>query len=77
MSPGGENGMHHHPDCEECIYVLSGDIEHTVDGRAIRQSAGDFLAVPVGVQHGTKNIGNSQAELMIAFSSGNREFVPA
>jgi quercetin dioxygenase-like cupin family protein len=42
LNTGGENPKHHHPDCEEVLYLLHGELEHTIDGLVVRQSPGDF-----------------------------------
>ena len=34
MKPGGSNPAHRHPNCEEVLHVLEGDVEHYVEGIA-------------------------------------------
>ena len=76
MKPGGANDAHHHPNCEEVLYLLRGRVEHCIGGEMVVQEAGDFVTVPAGVSHQSTNISEEEADLIIAFSSDAREFVP-
>ncbi|MBE5808137.1 MAG: cupin domain-containing protein [Clostridiales bacterium] len=50
---GSEGAAHTHPHCQN-TYVLSGRYEFTVDGETVTVAAGDTLAFPPNVVHGTK-----------------------
>ncbi len=76
MKPGASNEAHHHPNCEEVLYLLRGRVEHRIGEEVVVQEIGDFVTVPVGVSHQSTNISDEQADLIIAFSSEAREFVP-
>lgn len=76
MKPGATNDRHFHPNCEEVMYVQQGLLEHRIGEEVVRQQPGEFLTVPANTPHSTTNIGEGEAELMIAFSSGAREFIP-
>jgi len=74
IRPGRENPRHQHPNCEEVLHVLSGNISHSIgEDQAFEMRPGDTIAVPVGVMHNARNIGKEDAVLMIAFSSPVRE----
>ena len=65
---GGPGRSHHsHPDCEECIHVLSGTgLFCTEDGeRPLRP--GDTVLVPPGERHHTRNTGQQPLELLCFF----------
>jgi quercetin dioxygenase-like cupin family protein len=74
MKPGEMNDRHRHPNAEEALYLLTGRLRHDLDGKSIIQEAGDFLAIPPGSIHRSTNIGEEEADLIIAFSSGDRHF---
>lgn len=76
MKPGATNDRHFHPNCEEVLYVQQGLLEHRIAESVVRQQPGEFLTIPVNTPHSTTNIGEGEAELIIAFSSGAREFIP-
>ena len=42
---------HHHDDCEEAFYIVSGQLNFEVDGEAISARAGSFVVVPRGARH--------------------------
>ncbi len=73
---GGENPRHGHLNCEEVLYLLAGELEHTFGDRVVRMRAGDVLRVPAGVFHNARSVGEVDADMMVAYSSARRDFVP-
>src|SRR5262245_13084097 len=55
--PGEANPRHYHPNCEELLFVLSGECDHSFEERSVRLSAGDLIRVPAGVRHNAVNTG--------------------
>ena len=49
---GGTGAVHSHQHCQN-TYILSGHFRFTVDGEDIEVAAGDTLAFPANVPHGT------------------------
>lgn len=72
IKPGMCNPRHGHPNCDEVLYLLDGTLEHTLGDETIVMHAGDTLSVKRGVFHNARNIGNSDAQLFVAFSSADR-----
>ena len=68
------NPKHSHPNCEEVPYLLCGRLEHTVGDRTVILEAGDTLVVRPGVPHNAINIGDEDADMIVVYSSGEREF---
>ena len=64
IAPGQLAPRHSHPG-EEIIYVLEGELEYALDGKApVTLKAGDVLFIPYGVIHSAKNVGTGRgAEL--------------
>jgi quercetin dioxygenase-like cupin family protein len=73
--PGSQNPVHYHPNCEEVLYMLAGQGEHSFDGEMIELRAGSTLRVPAGVRHNLRNTGSETIVCLVAFSSGRRETV--
>ena len=71
---GSSNPRHAHDSCEEALYLLSGELDHTVGAESIRLSAGDTLVVPAGVFHNARSVGGVDADMIVAYSSGTRDF---
>jgi quercetin dioxygenase-like cupin family protein len=72
-----ENPRHYHPNCDEVLQVLEGRIEHACGSQWVLMEEGDTISIPAGVVHNARNIGEGQAVLLIAFSSPDRQTVPA
>ena len=76
LKPGQANPKHYHPNCEEILHVLSGKIDHFVDGQGwLPMVEGDTITIPQGVWHHARNTGETDAHLLIAFSSADRKTV--
>ncbi len=70
------NPIHYHPNCEEVLHVLTGQIEHYIDGEGwFAMNAGDSITIPANLKHGARNIGDGEAHLLIAFSSPDRQTI--
>jgi quercetin dioxygenase-like cupin family protein len=72
---GGSNAAHYHPNCEEIVYVLEGEIQHTLGDEVTTLWAGDVIVVPRNMHHRIINDGSKACRLLVMFSSPEREFV--
>ncbi|RMF90029.1 MAG: cupin domain-containing protein [Nitrospinota bacterium] len=75
INPGQSNPLHFHPNCEELLYVLSGECEHTVGEAVFPLKAGMMLRIPPGVKHKALATGKAPLTVVISFSSGDRQTV--
>ena len=76
FEPGRANPFHHHPNCDEILFVVQGEIEHTLpEGGTVTLSAGDCIVMPQGGVHQARNIGSDEAVVIVAFNSAWRETV--
>jgi quercetin dioxygenase-like cupin family protein len=73
---GKSNVEHIHPNCEEVVYVLDGEVRHTLGGQETVLRAGDLIVVPRNVPHRLINDSDAPARTYIVFSSPDRQFVP-
>ena len=60
--------IHHRED--ECFYVLEGEFEFLVEGRAKRARAGSLLYVPKGTLHAHKNVGEGVGRMLVSQTPG-------
>ncbi|HET7568170.1 MAG TPA: cupin domain-containing protein [Gaiellaceae bacterium] len=72
---GQANPRHLHPDCDEVVHVLEGSIEHSYGDERVALRPGDAISIPAGVVHNARNVGDSEAVLVIVFSSATRRSV--
>jgi quercetin dioxygenase-like cupin family protein len=70
ITVGMANPDHYHPNSSEILHVLEGTIRRTVGDDAIIMNAGDTCVVPPDIRHGAANIGDRDADLIVAFTSG-------
>jgi len=73
--PGKQNPVHYHPNCEEVLYVISGQGLHSYDGRSIPLKAGMTIRIPANVKHNMVNTGTETLRTLVSFSSGDRKTV--
>jgi mannose-6-phosphate isomerase-like protein (cupin superfamily) len=73
--PGKQNPVHYHPNCEEVLYVISGQGLHSYDGRTIPLKAGMTIRIPAKVKHNLVNTGAEPLRTLVSFSSGDRKTV--
>lgn len=74
IHPGKSNPRHAHDNCEEVLYLLAGHLRHSFGDRAVDMGPGDTLVVPAGVPHNAVNTGDADADMIVAYSSGDRGF---
>lgn len=62
LAPGGSVGGHLHP-FEESFYVLSGEVEVSIDGTEYALRTDDFGFVPVSVPHAWRNTSDTPVRM--------------
>jgi quercetin dioxygenase-like cupin family protein len=73
---GKGNVEHIHPNCEEVLYVLEGEMEHTLGEEVAPLLPGDLIVIPRNARHCVRNVGDTPARVFISFSSPDRQFLP-
>ena len=73
--PGKHNPLHLHPNCEEVLYVISGQGRQSCDGRVVDLTAGMTIRIPAKVKHQLVNTGTETLRTLVTFSAGNRQTV--
>ena len=68
LQPGEAHRFHHHPQMEEILYVLSGTAEQWVEREKRIMRSGDALYLPVGIVHGTYNVGDDVLDFLAVLS---------
>ncbi len=67
FQPGAASGRHTHPG-EEFGYVLEGQLELTIDGKAPQTlKAGDVIFMPAGAVHNAKNTGTGTLRVVSTY----------
>lgn len=76
IEPGKHNDRHAHPDCEEVLYLMAGRLEHSLDDETVVMEAGDTIIIPAGANHNARSTGDVAADMIVAYNSGSRGYVP-
>jgi mannose-6-phosphate isomerase-like protein (cupin superfamily) len=74
LMPDHETDAHLHNNCEESVYVLTGELECLADGVSLALLQGEHSVVPRGSVHTLRNVGAETAELLLSYSSAERAF---
>jgi quercetin dioxygenase-like cupin family protein len=76
FKPGCENPTHHHPNCDEILFVVRGTLEHSLPGGGSTVlNPGDCIVLPRGEGHMARNIGDEEAEVVVCFNTADRQTV--
>ena len=65
--PGGRVTTHIHPDTEEAMVIVEGELEAILGDEVVTLGPGDTVLAPAGVKHGFVNRSQSNAALLAAF----------
>lgn len=75
INAGEGNPTHYHPNCEELIYVLSGECDHKLGDETIPLKPGMMLRIPRNVKHNAVNTGWQPVTMIICYSAADRQTV--
>lgn len=73
VEPGARSAYHIHPNTEESIFVIEGEMEFRLDGHKFRASAGDCVLANRNLGHGLQNVGDKPARLITMYPSPSPE----
>jgi quercetin dioxygenase-like cupin family protein len=74
MIPTGQtNPRHRHPNFDEILHLLSGRLEHSLGEQKFLLNPGDTISIPAGQWHNARALDGMAAEMVICFSSADRE----
>ncbi len=71
--PGKRNPLHAHPNCEELLYVVSGECEHLLGDQLAHLKPGMVMCIPRGVSHWARCISAEPLIILVSFSSPDRQ----
>jgi mannose-6-phosphate isomerase-like protein (cupin superfamily) len=56
--------LHSHSDHVDSFYVLEGEAEFLMGDEAVRVGPGAYVAAPIGVVHGFRNVGDGDLRML-------------
>jgi quercetin dioxygenase-like cupin family protein len=66
--PGKSHAFHRHPNQEEVIYVLDGELEQWVEDERCLLHAGDAVVIPTAVVHASYNESDRPVKILAILS---------
>ena len=75
IQPGQSNPLHAHPNCEETLYLVSGELDHTIEGAVFRLKPGDAIRIPAAARHNARAVGQEPATMVVFYNVPDREMV--
>jgi quercetin dioxygenase-like cupin family protein len=76
IQPGQKNPLHAHPNCEELLYLISGELDHSLGDQTYRLKAGDAIRVPAGAKHDARCVSAEPAAMVVCYSVPDRQMIP-
>ena len=70
--PDKRNPLHVHPNCEELLYVISGECDHRLGDEIIHMTPGTVICVPRGIPHCASCTSTEPMVAIVSFSSPDR-----
>jgi quercetin dioxygenase-like cupin family protein len=67
IAPGQGHSFHKHPNQEEVLYIIEGQIEQWIDREKRILGAGDAVFIAAGTVHATFNVGKDDARVVVMF----------
>lgn len=65
LKPGGGHNFHKHPDQEETIYVMTGQIEQWLERERKVLNPSDSIFIDADIVHASFNAGSTPAKLLV------------
>lgn len=75
LHAGESNPIHYHPNCEELIYVLSGQCDHQLGHEVLALKEGMMLRIPQDVKHNAVNTGWGPVTMVLCYSAADRQTI--
>jgi quercetin dioxygenase-like cupin family protein len=74
LQPRHSGRKHRHPDADEVLCLIHGQVHVHAGDETQPLQPGDSLSIPAGLAHQIENVGSGNAEMTIAYSSGERAY---
>jgi mannose-6-phosphate isomerase-like protein (cupin superfamily) len=70
--PGKRNPLHAHPNCEELLYVVSGECDHKLGDDLFHLTPGNVIRIPRCTPHWARCTSSEPLVAVISFSDPDR-----
>lgn len=71
--PEKRNPLHSHPNCEELLYVVSGECDHKLGEETYHLTPGTVIRIPKGIPHWAQCTSTEPVVTIVSFSAPDRQ----
>jgi quercetin dioxygenase-like cupin family protein len=75
IEPGQKNPRHYHPNSSEVLFLIEGELDHSIGSELFHLSAGMSIFIPQNAEHDARNPGTTTARMVVAYPTGDRQVV--
>ncbi len=75
INPGSKNTRHLHPNSDEVLYLLQGELAHSLGDEVHQVTQGMAIHIPQGVPHDAINTGTVVARMLVSYPTADRQVV--
>ncbi|HEX5499619.1 MAG TPA: cupin domain-containing protein [Thermomicrobiales bacterium] len=72
---GANNPEHYHPNSDEVLYLIEGELDHSLDDEVFRLTPGTAIHIPRGVRHNAVNVSDVTARMVVSYPTPDRQTV--
>jgi len=77
INAGQKNPLHHHPNSDEVLYLLEGELIHSLGEESYHLKPGMSIHIPKGVEHDARNPSSQTARMLVAYPTNDRRVIMA
>lgn len=75
IEAGHKNPRHLHPNSSEVLFLIEGELDHSIGDQVYHLTAGMSIFIPTNVAHDAVNTGATTARMVVAYPTGDRQAV--
>ncbi len=75
IEPGQKNPRHYHPNSSEVLFLVEGELDHSLGDQVFHLTPGMSIFIPQEVAHDAMNRGSVTARMVVAYPTGDRQIV--
>ncbi len=75
IRPGMKNPKHLHPNSDEVLFLIEGELDHSLGDTVHHLTAGMAIHIPRGVEHDAVNTSDRMARMVVSYPTPERQVV--
>lgn len=75
IQAGHKNPKHLHPNSDEVLFLLEGELRHSIGDEVYHLTGGSAIFIPQNAPHDAFNPGTTTARMLVAYPTGDRQMI--